>query len=281
MNRLSIEDRARILAVLSEGGGVNAACRITGAAKGTVLKLIAGIGSACAAYQDRVFRDLTPKRLQIDEIWSFVGAKEKHVPRGTDPELHLGDCYTFTSLDQDTKLIPCWLVGQRNTYCTHEFIQDLSTRIVAGHRFQITTDAWKAYPPAIARYFEAADYAVLHKNYEAGYPQVEAKRRYSPASVVSVRKEVVAGLPDLAHVTTSHVERANLSIRMSNRRLTRLTNAFSKKFENHMHAMSFFFMVYNFVKVHGSLRVSPAMGAGITDTLWTIEDIVAMADTMA
>lgn len=280
MNRLSIEDRARVLAVLAEGMGVNAACRVTGASKNTVLKLLADVGRACAIYQDQAMRNLRPARLQIDEIWSFIGAKAKNVPAGSDPELHLGDCYTFTAIDADTKLMPCWLVGQRTTQCTEDFIDDLHARIEQGHRVQITTDGFRPYPDAIERALGGdVDYAILQKNYAAGPAVREAKRRYSPAEVISTTKVRVNGDPAKKHVSTSYVERANLSIRMNMRRFTRLTNGFTKKFENHMHAFSFYMMVYNYVKIHSSVKCSPAMAAGVTQTLWSIEDIVMMADT--
>ena len=282
MNRLSIEERARILSVLAEGSGVNAACRITGASKNTVLKLIADIGQACLTYQDQVMRNLRPQRIQVDEIWSFVGMKDKNVPVDADPALRLGDCYTYTCIDADTKLMPCWLVGVRNPQCTMDFMQDLGARIPKDHRFQLTTDGYGPYPEAVEAVFsDRVDYGVLNKSYVAEKRVVEAKRRYSPASFASATKVVVNGNPEKKHISTSIVERSNLSIRMSNRRLTRLTNSFSKKMENHMHAMAFFFFVYNFVKVHSSVKCSPAMAAGITDTLWEMKDLVMMADTMS
>jgi len=278
MNRLSIEERARILTVLSEGAGINAACRITGASKNTVLKLLADVGRACALYQDQAMRNLRPMRLQLDEIWSFVGAKQKNVT--SDHPEGYGDCYTFTAIDADTKLMPCWLVGARTTASTDEFLADLAARIVADHRFQLTTDGFTSYPDAVERSFgPRVDYAILSKKYGAEGPVVEAKRRYSPAPFQGATQVVVNGNPDKKHISTSYVERANLSMRMNMRRFTRLTNAFSKKLENHMHAISFYFMVYNFVKVHSSVRCSPAMAAGVATTLWTIEDIVMMSDT--
>lgn len=278
MNRLSIEDRIQILAVLSEGSGVNAACRITGKSKNTVLKLLADVGRACALYQDQAFRNLRPTRIQVDEIWSFIGMKQKNVP--ADAEDHLGDCYTYTAIDSDTKLMPCWLVGVRNQQCTEDFIEDLASRIANGHRIQLTTDAMRHYPNAVEKFFNGnVDYAMLNKQYGAEGAAVEAKRRYSPAPFKGATKVVVNGNPEPEHISTSHVERANLSMRMNMRRFTRLTNGFSKKIENHMHAVSFFFMVYNFAKIHGSLRTTPAMAAGVTNTLWSLRDIVMMADT--
>lgn len=279
MNRLSTQDRARILTVLSEDMGINAACRVTGASKNTVLKLLADVGQACALYQDQAMRNLTITQVQVDEIWSFVGMKQKNVPAETDPTLGFGDCYTYTAIDPVTKLMPCWLVGSRTNESADHFMADLAPRLL--NRVQLTTGAMSAYPRAVAKHFgNDVDFAVLNKSYEGGLPQVEAKRRYSPAACVGTTKHVVCGSPELKSVSTSHVERANLSMRMGMRRFTRLTNAFSKKIENHMHAISFYFMVYNFVKIHGSVKTTPAIAAGVTNFQWTIEDIVMMADTV-
>lgn len=279
MNRLTIQDRARILTVLSEGLGVNAACRMTGASKNTVLKLIADVGEACSLYQDRVMRNLPCTQIQVDEIWSFVGMKQKNAPEGL-AGVWVGDCYTFTALDPFTKLMPCWLVGHRTAECTDIFIGDLAKRLAG--RVQLTSDGMSGYPAAVARHFGTdVDYAVLNKTYEGGPSVVEAKRRYSPASFTGATKNVVCGMPDPDSISTSHVERANLTMRMGMRRFTRLTNAFSKKFENHMHAVSFFFMVYNFVKKHSSIKTTPAMKAGVADFQWTMEDIVLMTETVS
>lgn len=277
MNRLTTQDRARILTALSEGMGINAACRMTGASKNTVLKLVADVGEACSMYQHRVMRNLQCKQVQVDEIWSFVGMKQKNAPAGIEGAW-LGDCYTFTAIDPVTKLMPCWLVGHRTAECTDIFMADLAKRLAG--RVQLTTDGMLGYPSAVARHFGAnVDYAVLNKTYEGGLPAVEAKRRYSPAVCTGATKQVVCGAPDMDKISTSHVERSNLTLRMGSRRFTRLTNAFSKKFENHMHAVSFFFMVYNFVKVHGTVKTTPAIAAGVTADRWTMEDIVTMADT--
>ena len=252
MNRLTTQDRARILTALSEGMGINAACRMTGASKNTVLKLVADVGEACSMYQHRVMRDLQCTQLQVDEIWSFVGMKQKNAPEGVEG-VWVGDCYTFTAIDPVTKLMPCWLVGHRTAECTDIFMADLAKRLA--RRVQLTTDGMIGYPSAVARHFGAnVDYAVLNKTYEGGLPAVEAKRRYSPAVCTGATKQVICGSPDMDKISTSHVERSNLTLRMGSRRFTRLTNAFSKKFENHMHAVSFYFMVYNFVKVHGTVK---------------------------
>ncbi len=279
MNCLTTQDRVRILTVLSEGMGVNAACRAAGASKNTVLKLLADVGTACAMYQDRTMRGLKLTDIQCDEIWSFIGMKAKNVPADADPALGLGDCYTFTAIDRPTKLMPCWLVGFRDWQSTDAFIEDLAGRLA--QRVQLTTDGFNACPEAVARHFGAnVDYAVMKKNYAAGPAVKEAKRRYSPAECTGCEKIPMIGIPFIEKISTSHVERANLSMRMNMRRFTRLTNGFSKKIESHMHAVSFFFMVYNFVKKHGSIGKTPAMAAGIASFQWTIEDIVMMADTV-
>lgn len=279
MNKLSTQDRVQILNALSEGVGINAASRITGKSKNTILKLLADAGEACALYQDRVMRNLTIKKVQVDEIWSFVGMKQKNVP--DDDENGNGDCYTFTAIDPETKLMPCWLVGVRNQSCTDEFMIDLAGRLA--NRIQLTTDGFPAYPNAVEAAFRGhVDYGVLNKAYSNdGSTAKEAKRRYSPSEFLKATKNIANGKPDLKHISTSHAERANLSMRMGMRRFTRLTNAFSKKLENHMHAVSFYFMVYNFVKIHQSIKTTPAMEAGVTDFLWSMEDIVLMMDTNA
>lgn len=278
MNQLSIQDRVQILNCLAEGVGINATVRMTGKSKNTILKLLADVGEACALYQDRVMNNLPCTKIECDEIWSFVGAKQKNVRADDEAHADFGDCYTFTAIDPVTKLMPCWLVGERTHAATHEFIGDLAPRMA--NRIQLTTDGWPGYVPAVEKAFgRNVDFAVLNKNYTAGSPSVEAKRRYSPPAMVSTTKEVITGNPDKKHISTSLVERANLSMRMGMRRFTRLTNAFSKKLENHMHAVSFYFMVYNFVKIHSSIRTTPAMEAGVTDFLWSMEDIVAMAET--
>ncbi|MGE0498303.1 MAG: IS1 family transposase [Ramlibacter sp.] len=278
MNKLSVQDRAQILNCLSEGMGINATSRVTGKSKNTILKLLADTGEACALYQDRVMRNLTPSRIQVDEIWSFIGAKQANARREDQAHADFGDCYTFTAIDPDTKLMPCWLVGTRSRACTFDFMADLAGRLVS--RVQLTSDGFKSYPDAVEAAFKGnVDFGILNKTYAAGSSTNEAKRRYSPSPLVSAEKMTCYGKPDEKHISTSHVERANLSMRMGMRRFTRLTNAFSKKLENHMHAVSFYFMVYNFVKIHKSIRTTPAMEAGVTDFLWSMEDIVLMTET--
>lgn len=276
MNKLSTQDRVSILNALSEGVGINAASRITGNSKNAILKLLADVGEACAAHQDKAMNNLACKRIEVDEIWSFVGAKQKHVT--DDHPTGFGDCYTFTAIDPDTKLMPCWLVGVRDRQCTFDFIEDLASRMA--NRIQLTTDGWRHYPDAVEAAFRGnVDYVVLNKSYSGDPAPVEGRRRYSPPEIVSTSKAIVNGNPDLSRASTSIVERSNLSLRMGNRRFTRLTNAFSKKMANHMHAVSFYVMVYNFVKIHKSIKTTPAMEAGVTGFLWSMEDIVMMADT--
>lgn len=279
MNKLSTQDRVAILNALSEGVGINAASRITGKSKNTILKLLADAGEACAMYQDKAMKNLHCKRIQCDEIWSFVGSKDKNVREGDESHADYGDCYTFTAIDPDTKLMPCWLVGARTSECAEEFMADLAPRL--SERVQLSTDGLSAYVNAVEKAFHGnVDYGMLNKSYSHELASNEAKRRYSPADVTGISKSVVCGKPDLKHISTSHVERANLSMRMGMRRFTRLTNAFSKKLQNHMHAVSFYFMVYNFVKIHSTIKTTPAMEAGVTDFLWSMEDIVLMMDTM-
>lgn len=215
-------------------------------------------------------------KIQCDEIWSFVGAKQKNVKE--DHPDGYGDVYTFTAMDPETKLMPCWLVGARTAECTNDFIGDLAVRLA--NRVQLTTDGFTPYVPAVERAFgRNVDYGVLNKSYAPTPAAPDAARRYSPSEFMACTKNVVTGNPDLKHISTSHVERANLSMRMGMRRFTRLTNAFSKKLENHMHAVSFYFMVYNFVRIHASIKTTPAMQAGVTDYLWSMEDIVMMSET--
>ncbi len=275
MNKLSNEKRAQILSVLCEGMGVNAATRITGASKNTVLKLLADAGEACAKYQDEAMQNLNCKRIEADEIWSFVGMKQKNVPEELQGTFGLGDVYTWTAIDADTKLIPCWHVGTRDADSAYAFIHDLASRLA--NRVQLTTDGHKAYIEAVEDAFGAdIDFAQLIKMYGNQGQSKEDSRRYSPAECTGTEKRHITGNPNIKDVSTSYVERQNLTMRMHMRRFTRLTNAFSKKLENHMHAISLYFMFYNFSKIHKTLRVTPAMAAGISNTLWEISDIVKL-----
>lgn len=275
MNKLSTKDRVRIIAALVEGNSIRATCRMTGAAKGTVLKLLVDLGKACAKYQDEKLRGLTCKRIQCDEIWSFCYAKEKNLSEEQKGKFGFGDVWTWTAIDADSKLIVSYLVGGRSAIYARKFIEDLASRLA--HRVQLTTDGHKAYLSAVESAFGAdVDFAMLEKIYSA--PPQEGQQRYSPAECCGTRKIKVKGDPDIAHVSTSFVERQNLTMRMSMRRMTRLTNAFSKKIENQAHAVALHFMHYNFVRVHQTLRVTPAMEAKVTDHVWTLEEIAALLD---
>lgn len=261
--------------MLCEGMGINAATRITGASKNTVLKLLADAGEACAKYQDENMRNLPCKRIECDEIWSFVGMKEKNVPEELQGILGYGDVYTWTAIDADTKLIPCWHVGTRDADSAYAFINDLASRLA--NRVQLTTDGHKAYIDAVEGAFGSnIDYAMLVKHYSNPSEANQAQKRYSPSKFISADKRRIAGDPDVKNVSTSYVERQNLTMRMHMRRFTRLTNAFSKKLENHMHAISLYFMFYNFCKIHKSLRVTPAMEAGLVNSVWSLVDIVLL-----
>jgi IS1 family transposase len=274
MNQLTTERRAQVISCLVEGNSMRATSRLSGVAINTVVKLLADAGRACSVYQDKAFRELTCKRIQCDEVWSFVGAKEKNTTDETKAK-GWGDCWTWTALDADTKLIPCWYVGTRDSRAAYHFMHDLAARLA--HRVQLTTDGLKVYLDAVEIAFgDEIDYAQLVKIYGEG-PKTEA--RYSPAQCMGARKAVVSGKPDFGHVSTSHVERHNLTIRMGNRRFTRLTNAFSKKVENHEHMLALFFCFYNFCRIHQSLRCTPAMAAGVSTRVWEISDIVALIDS--
>lgn len=273
MNKLSTKERVQIIAALVEGNSIRATCRMTGAAKGTVLKLLVDLGKACAKYQDEKVRGLSCKQIQCDEIWSFCYAKERNVPEELKGKLGFGDVWTWTAIDADSKLIVSYLVGDRSAVYARKFIDDLASRLA--HRVQLTTDGHKAYLSAVEGAFGAdVDYAMLDKIYNA--PPREGQARYSPAECCGTRKIKVKGNPDIAKVSTSYVERQNLTMRMSMRRMTRLTNAFSKKIENQAHAVALHFMHYNFCRVHQTLRITPAMEAGIADHVWTIEEVVGL-----
>lgn len=275
MNRLSTKERAQIIGMMCEGMAIRAISRLTGASKNTIVKLLKDAGEACLEYQDEAFRDLACKRIQVDEIWSFAGAKEANVDR--DQKIQgRGDCWTWTSICADTKLVPCWLVGPRNSEACFFFLRDLASRMK--DRVQLSSDGWPGYAPNVdATFGSDVDYAQIVKIY--GKPENAEAVRYSPAKCIGAEKHHVTGNPEYKHVSTSYVERQNLTMRMGMRRFTRLTNAFSKKVENHAHAISIYFMHYNFVKQHTAHRLSPAMAAGVTDRLWSLEDIVRVVDT--
>lgn len=271
MNRLPLQKRAQILGLLCEGNSLRATSRLADVSLNTVTKLLVEVGGACSAYQDEALRDLSCKRLQLDEVWSFVGAKEKNATEEQKANGY-GDVWTWTAIDADTKLIPSWFVGERDGGAAHEFVTDLAGRLQ--HRVQITTDGHRPYLEAIEGAFGSeVDYAMLIKIYGQA---PEGQRRYSPPVCMGAVKNRVEGNPDRKHVSTSYVERSNLTLRMQCRRFTRLTNGFSKKVENHTHAVALHMMFYNFARIHKTLRITPAMAAGVSDHVWTMEEIAAL-----
>lgn len=276
MNKLSIERQAKIIKVLCEGNSIRATARITDTAINTVVTLLKQVGGACWDYQNRVMRNLNCQKLQCDEIWSFVYSKDKNVPEQHEGEWGYGDVWTFTAIDAETKLVPTWLVGLRNVDCAIAFIGDLKDRLA--NRVQLSTDGHKMYIEAVEKSFGAEiDYGMIIKLYGA---ELEGEKRYSPSKCLGAEKHVVQGKPDQKHISTSFVERQNLTMRMSMRRFTRLTNAFSKKIENHEFALALYFMHYNFVRPHKTLANpyprTPAMAAGITNKIWSFEDIIGL-----
>lgn len=274
MNRLPQEKRIQILQMLCEGSSMRSVARIVGVSINTVTKLLEDAGNACAAYHDRVVKDLTSARIQCDEIWSFCYAKERNVPERMKGTPGVGDVWTWTAMDADSKLVISWLVGGRDAGYATEFIDDLAGRLAT--RVQLTTDGRRVYLEAVESAFGAGvDFAQLVKLYGEA---PESEKRYSPAECTGCHKSRIEGNPDPRHVSTSFVERQNLTMRMSMRRFTRLTNAFSKKIENHCHALSLYFTFYNFVRVHKTLRVSPAMAAGVETRLWDMSDIIRLID---
>jgi IS1 family transposase len=245
---------------------------MTGVAKNTIVKLLVELGAAVTKYQDETLRNLPCKRLQCDEIWSVVGAKDKNLKNEDKGKFGRGSVWTWTCIDADTKLIPSWLVGTRDAGSAHDFMRDVASRMRS--RVQLTTDGHKPYLWAVDGAFGLeVDYATLAKIYG---PDPSAEKRYSPAVCVGCETKIVSGDPNPKHISTSYVERQNLTMRMSIRRFTRLTNAFSKKVENHAAAVALYFMYYNFARVHQTLRVTPAMEAGISDHVWSIEEIIGL-----
>lgn len=275
MNKLSIEKRTQILGMLVEGNSLRAVSRMADCSINTVTKLLVDVGTACAEYQDTHLRNLTCNQIQCDEIWAFCGMKEKNVSEEHKGELGYGDVYTWTALDRDTKMMVSFLVGRRDYEYAEAFISDLADRL--SNRVQLTTDGHKAYLSAVEEAFGGdIDFAQLVKIY--GPVPTKERRRYSPAGFTGAEKTVVTGNPDIGKVSTSHVERQNLTMRMGMRRFTRLTNGFSKKVENLAHAVALHFMYYNFGRIHKTLRVTPAMEAGIADHVWTLAGIAALVE---
>jgi IS1 family transposase len=274
MNRLPNEKRAQIIAALVEGNSLRSTVRMTGAAMNTVLKLLAEVRQACAQYQDEPLRNLSCRRLQCDEIWQFCYAKSKNVPADKQGQFGYGDVWTWVALDADTKLVPSWIIGTRDARTAYAFMTDLESRL--NDRVQLTTDGHRAYLDAVEGAFGSnVDYSMLVKLYGSDR---ESEARYSPAECIGCRTIPVIGTPDPRHISTSFVERQNLTMRMSMRRFTRLTNAFSKKVENLEHAVALHYMWYNFARVHKTLRVTPAMEAGVCDHVWTIEEIARLSN---
>lgn len=278
MNRLDSNRRALVLKCLVEGNSLRGTARLTGVARMTIEKLLRDVGAACAEYQDKTLRNLTSQRVQADEIWSFCYARRQNVPVNKRGEFGYGDVWTWTAIDADTKLVMSWFVGNRDAESAGffmQFMQDVASRIA--NRMQLTTDGLHAYLKAVDNAFQGEiDYAMLRKVY--GSDPNSEKGKYAPPVCLYAKQEPVTGCPDPAHINTSYVERQNLTMRMHMRRFTRLTNAFSKKVEMHAHAVALHFMHYNFAKIHQSLRVTPAMEAGLTDHVWSLEEIVALID---
>jgi IS1 family transposase len=275
MNRLDNTRRAQVVRCLVEGNSIRSTVRMTGVAKNTVVKLLVELGAACTRFHDEVVRNLKCDRLQADEIWSFVYAKQKNVkPEHFEDDGYAGDVWTWTAIDADTKLIASWMLGSRDAAAARDFMADLASRLA--WRVQLTTDGHKAYLTAVkAAFGDDIDYAMLVKIY--GEP-TDGQKRYSPADCIGCERREITGTPDPMHISTSYAERQNLTMRMSMRRFTRLTNAFSKKVENHAAAVALYFTYYNFGRKHQTLKMTPAMAAGLTDHVWSVDEIIALLD---
>jgi IS1 family transposase len=272
-NFISMDKRAAVITALVEGCSVRSTSRMTGVSKGAILRLLESVGTACSQCLDAAIRNVPAKRIQIDEIWSFCYAKEKNVTPEIASTRIAGDVWTFIAIEAQTKLVISWMVGRRDAGFATDFLQDVSKRV--RDRVQLTTDGHKMYLNAVIDAFaDDIDYAQLVKIYGN---DPEAQKRYSPAQCLGINRELILGNPDPKHISTSYVERQNLNLRMQNRRFTRLTNAFSKKIENHIHMLAVFHMYHNFARIHHTLRVTPAMEAGISNHVWSIQEIVAMA----
>ena len=275
MNKLPVATRAQILSMLCEGASMRSVSRLTDTSINTVSKLLVDAGRFCAGFHDAKVRGVKASKVQVDEIWSFTAAKEKNVATMKEPVDGAGDTWTWTAIEADTKLLISHFVGGRDGECAKWFIEDMASRIT--NRIQLTSDGHKAYLEAVEGAFGAdIDYAMLIKLY--GNAPESFKGRYSPADCTGIKKSKIEGKPDMAHVSTSYVERANLTMRMHNRRFTRLTNAFSKKFENHAHMVAIYAVWYNWIRIHKTLRVTPAMAAGISETVMNWSDIVEAMD---
>ncbi len=275
MNKLSTEERVKVVKCLVDGCSMRATARITGVARNTIDKLLVELGAVCSRYQDITIRNLNCARIQVDEIWAFCYAKQKNLTPAIAEERVAGDIWTWAAIDADSKLVPCWTLGKRDSETSNLFVSDLASRL--SNRVQLTSDGLAAYLGAVRNAFgEAVDYAQLVKVYEASH---EGQRRYSPPDCIACDRISVIGEPDALHISTSYIERQNLTMRMNMRRFTRLTNAFSKKIENHAAAVSLHMMHYNFARVHQTLKTSPAVKAGVSDHVWSVEEIVALLDS--
>ena len=275
MNRLPHEKRRQILSLLVEGASLRSISRVVDVSVNTVMKLQVDAGKACAAYHDATVRGVRASRVQCDEAWAFCYAKQKNVDAAKAAPEGAGDVWTWQALDSDSKLVIAYMVGSRDAGAAYDFIHDMKDRLA--HRVQLTTDGHRPYLEAVEDAFGGAiDYAMLIKVY--GEPPEEERRRYSPSKCRAVEVRRIEGDPDPAAINTSYVERSNLSMRMGMRRFTRLTNAFSKKLENHLHSCSLYFAHYNFVRIHKSLRVTPAMQAGLTDTLHDMDWLTELVE---
>jgi IS1 family transposase len=274
MRKLTHAQRVQVVNCLIEGCSIRATVRMTGVAKKTVMRLLVEVGQVCEEYQDRVFRNLPCQRIQLDELWGFNYCKAKNVtPKIADKVPGAGDVWLWVAIDADTKLVPCWRLGGRDAFFAYEFTQDLARRL--RNRVQLTTDGHRVYLTAIELAFGSnVDYAMLVKMY--GADPCESEKRYSPASCIGIQSAVITGRPDPSHISTSYVERQNWSVRTAMRRYTRLSNGFSRKIENHAAAVALHYFSYNFIKIHRTLRVSPAMAAGVTNKLWEVGDLITL-----
>jgi IS1 family transposase len=278
MNRLPLAQRAQVLGALCEGASIRATVRMTGVAKNTIVKLLADVGDACDEYQNAAHRDLKCKRLELDEVWSFCHTKERNLKGDQRGRSDRGDMWTWTAIDPDSKLMVSWHLGKRFREDGFRFVDDLSKRISSPH-VQVTTDGFGAYETAIEKLFARADHGQEVKVY-GRIPYEGADTKYSPMVVTETVRTAVWGAPDPDYITTAHVERNNLTMRMHNRRFTRLTNAFSKKAQNHARALALHFMYYNYVRQHSSVKTTPAIAAGVTDRVWTVRDLANLPDVL-
>lgn len=277
MNQLPLARRVQILSALVEGCSLRSTSRMAGVSINTVTKLLVDVGEACARFQHESLRDLSCKRLQLDEIWSFCGMKQKNIPAERIGEYGIGDVWTWVAIDAETKLVPCWLVGLREPCYAQAFAQDLADRL--SHRAQLTTDGLRMYLTAVDSAFgQEVDYAMLVKLYGNAGSNRNPETRYSPGECCGTQKTPITGNPDEQFVSTSYIERQNLTMRMRMRRFTRLTNAFSKKIDNLEHSVAIHFLHYNFVRTHQTLKTTPALKAGVANHQWTLEEMIGLTD---